>query len=1560
MSLYTLTVDLLARNAAFERDMGKSVRVVNRDMQSIRAAMSDNAARGAEAVAAGFRRVAVEAVGMGSAIAVARAAIGRADEWTNLNNRLRLVTEGQSAFIAAQANVVRIAQTARQPLGATAELYQRIAMNQKDLGLSGRELARVVETISKTMVISGTSAAGADAALVQLGQAFASGVLRGEELNSVLEQAPALAQAIAKGLGVPIGKLRELGKAGELSATAVIDALQSQAGAVDEAFGKMQSTVGQSVTLFNNNLQVMIGRADEAFGASTLLAKGIEQLGRNLDLAVAAAAGLAASQLVKALSVRLAAVNANTAADRASAAQSLANAQALELRTRAAMLDAQAEVRRAQAIGGSVSISAKAAAATMEHRQATVLLTQAQTQYNAASAGFASRGGAAVLSALGGPVGIISMLAAGAAGWLLFRDGTNDAARSLADFSDTADVAIEKFTELNKQQQAGEVLERQKNIEKGYKDITATIRDMALEAQRGITSSYSDDYAASIRKLADELQAGKISADQFSAQLEQANEQVLQGATGADRFRGRMVEQTASAATLARENERQAAVLESLNLVSKRAEAQTDATTGAIVRQTQASGEAAKAIDQHLKSLQGSIDSQIVNLVRLQKGAEDAFRVEIGQKINAAGGVDALSTAQREEYNRQLAVGLALIRKTEAAQKAASSAKAADKAAVKSGKDTAEAMARYGRESAIAAGTMSGPLAEAMVKHTQRMTELNEAMVKGNILQADAGVLMAQSAQEYAKVAAAAEQAQRAPAALLATMGQEIQLLGIAGPARELYRRQLMNESDMREEINRAMEAGAKFSQDEIAQLMERARAYAGVSMAMEEVARAAEDWQQVAVDAAGGVADTFADVFGGQIKNAKDFFSELKDVFKRGWWDVVRTGLQQQFVNPIQKAIQGMLSGQGFAASGTSFGGLGTTIAGGIVQGMQRAGVGSLGIGTAAGVAAGSIGGFGNNVAGFGGFQGTTYGLGGASGTIGGGGSGFGMPPGMGLFGKSLLTGEFAGGLPYAGAGLGLLGAYYGLTKRGSGGLSSVLAGASYGALGLGVGGAIAGGLGAIGTGVGVGGIGAGAAAGATGAMGAIGAASWVPVVGWALAAAAVVDKLSGGKVFGTKYQTNSSQQTIGINEGGGSATAEAYQSRQKSLFGGKKWRTIQVDPGQEARDAAAGIHEVLSAYAKQLGVSLRQDAAALVGGSFSQSYDKKGNVTGSRSTVLGRTYDEDAETFQKRLAAEQAIAAVGKIDGQASRIAEDWRKSAELLEDGANFFVTAAVDARSGLDLWTGVGLSALTDYVEKMQAADESLTAAYTRLAGTAKSYGTLMADIATQVMTADLSGYQQQALTIERTYRQQVKAANDYAKALGLSGARAEDLAKIEELRALQMGKLQAQIEADKKDIKYGLSISDLSPLTDRQKLSESMQALADATAKGDSQAAQQAAQAALGFGRNLFASGKDYNDLYGRVMAMIDGMKVGELDLEDGTSMGQLADAIEALPEHFGKAIFEVAAGGKEVQKETNAKLDEQNQLIREQNQLIQKLLNTTQGAAATQKRDSLNASLNAR
>lgn len=205
------------------------------------------------------------------------------EAFATLNNRLRLVTDGAAQLAEAQKSIFSIAQESRQPLTATAELYQRIATNQAELNLTGKGVAGVVGTISKTLAISGTSAQAADAALVQLGQAFASGTLRGEELNSVLEQAPALAQAIAKGMGKTVGELRSLGAEGALTADAVVKALQAQANAVDDQFSKIVPTIGSSLTALGNSFTGFVGELDQAVGTTGAFAKQILALSSAID-----------------------------------------------------------------------------------------------------------------------------------------------------------------------------------------------------------------------------------------------------------------------------------------------------------------------------------------------------------------------------------------------------------------------------------------------------------------------------------------------------------------------------------------------------------------------------------------------------------------------------------------------------------------------------------------------------------------------------------------------------------------------------------------------------------------------------------------------------------------------------------------------------------------------------------------------------------------------------------------------------------------------------------------------------------------------------------------------------------------------------------------------------------------------------------------------------------------------------------------------------------------------------------------------------------------------------
>ncbi len=217
-----------------------------------------------------------------AAFSVAKIAAA-AEQYVNLTNRLRLVTEGAEQLAFAQDSVYQVAQNARQSLEVTAQVYQRVAQNARQLGLDFADVASVTETVAKTVALSGASAQAADAAMVQFGQALASGTLRGDELNSIMEQTPALAQAIARGLGVTIGQLRAMGAEGKLTSEAVVRALQNQKDKVDELSSAMTLTVSQAITSFNNALVSTVGKLDEATGASSRLAAGIASLARAMD-----------------------------------------------------------------------------------------------------------------------------------------------------------------------------------------------------------------------------------------------------------------------------------------------------------------------------------------------------------------------------------------------------------------------------------------------------------------------------------------------------------------------------------------------------------------------------------------------------------------------------------------------------------------------------------------------------------------------------------------------------------------------------------------------------------------------------------------------------------------------------------------------------------------------------------------------------------------------------------------------------------------------------------------------------------------------------------------------------------------------------------------------------------------------------------------------------------------------------------------------------------------------------------------------------------------------------
>lgn len=280
-SLGTLTLDLIARIGGFQQDMGRASQSVVRT-----GAAADAASAQVNALQREFLSLSSVASRIAGPLAAAFSvnSVYKATEaYSTLTNRLKLVTTGSSELAEAQKAVFDIAQASAQPLSSTAELYQRIATNQDALKLSGKDVASVVGTVSKTLAISGASAESANAALIQLGQAFASGVLRGEELNSVMEQAPALSQAIAAGMGKTVGELRAMGAAGELTSQAVVKAIQSQSGAVDALFARTATTIGNSFTKISNSMTRFIGELDQATGASAKVAGEFVGLSKAID-----------------------------------------------------------------------------------------------------------------------------------------------------------------------------------------------------------------------------------------------------------------------------------------------------------------------------------------------------------------------------------------------------------------------------------------------------------------------------------------------------------------------------------------------------------------------------------------------------------------------------------------------------------------------------------------------------------------------------------------------------------------------------------------------------------------------------------------------------------------------------------------------------------------------------------------------------------------------------------------------------------------------------------------------------------------------------------------------------------------------------------------------------------------------------------------------------------------------------------------------------------------------------------------------------------------------------
>ena len=175
------------------------------------------------------------------------------DEITQTTSRLNMMNDGLQSTADLYNMVYVAANDARGLLGDMASVVARFGNNAKDAFSSSAEVVQFANLVQKQMTIAGASTQEAANAELQLSQALGSGVLRGDELNSIFEQAPNLIQNIADYLDVPIGKIRSMAQDGELSADVVKQAVFAATDEINANFESMPMTWGQMWTVFQNN-----------------------------------------------------------------------------------------------------------------------------------------------------------------------------------------------------------------------------------------------------------------------------------------------------------------------------------------------------------------------------------------------------------------------------------------------------------------------------------------------------------------------------------------------------------------------------------------------------------------------------------------------------------------------------------------------------------------------------------------------------------------------------------------------------------------------------------------------------------------------------------------------------------------------------------------------------------------------------------------------------------------------------------------------------------------------------------------------------------------------------------------------------------------------------------------------------------------------------------------------------------------------------------------------------------------------------------------------------------
>jgi len=280
--LERLIVQLSADVRRFEKEMAKARGVSNREFNAIEK-RAKQLNRNLNDIGKGFgRNLTAPLSGIAAALSV-REVIKYADAWTVAGNKIKAAASVAGRAGRDLSGITDIANETRSGITETADLYAKLLRATKDVAQSEEEVARATVIVNKAFKAGGAAASEQAAGVLQLAQALGSGVLQGDELRSLRENAPLIAQAIADEFKTTISGLKDLGANGELETGRVFKAILKAQPQIEKAFSSTNQTIADSFAKIQNQFIRYIGQSDESLGASQRLIAGLNALADNFD-----------------------------------------------------------------------------------------------------------------------------------------------------------------------------------------------------------------------------------------------------------------------------------------------------------------------------------------------------------------------------------------------------------------------------------------------------------------------------------------------------------------------------------------------------------------------------------------------------------------------------------------------------------------------------------------------------------------------------------------------------------------------------------------------------------------------------------------------------------------------------------------------------------------------------------------------------------------------------------------------------------------------------------------------------------------------------------------------------------------------------------------------------------------------------------------------------------------------------------------------------------------------------------------------------------------------------